>query len=147
MPPRRPGQVLIVEKDQRRVDLISNDLGNVVVKGDACEVSTLADIGTGRAEVVCAVTGDDGTALLKDIFAGSGSSNPQALMRVDDRLYFIATTPDAGQELWRHVGLGDDVVRPGFQTGDFLPGRIGPGHDNHRQARQPGLASHSLQHV
>ena len=52
-------EVLVIEKDGRRVDLITNELGNVVFKGDACEASTLAEVGTARADVVCAVTGDD----------------------------------------------------------------------------------------
>ena len=34
-------EVLIIEKDARRVELISSDLGNVVYRGDACEASTL----------------------------------------------------------------------------------------------------------
>ena len=52
-------EVLLIEKDAKRVEFITNELGNVVHRGDACEASTLAEVGTGRADVVCAVTGDD----------------------------------------------------------------------------------------
>src|SRR5215212_5137546 len=52
-------EVLLIEKDAKRVELITNELGNVVYRGDACEASTLAEVGTARAQVVCAVTGDD----------------------------------------------------------------------------------------
>src|SRR5690348_14303864 len=52
-------EVLVIEKDGARAEFISNDLGNVVARGDACEASTLAEVGTARADVVCAVTGDD----------------------------------------------------------------------------------------
>jgi trk system potassium uptake protein len=52
-------EVLVIEKDAARAEFISNDLGNVVARGDACEASTLAEVGTARADVVCAVTGDD----------------------------------------------------------------------------------------
>ena len=52
-------EVLIVERDRRRADSIAEDLGSVVLRGDACEASTLADAGAARADVVVAVTGDD----------------------------------------------------------------------------------------
>jgi trk system potassium uptake protein TrkA len=52
-------EVLIVERERRRADAIAEDLGSVVLRGDACEVSTLAEAGASRADVVVAVTGDD----------------------------------------------------------------------------------------
>jgi trk system potassium uptake protein TrkA len=52
-------EVLIIERDRRRADAIAEDLGSVVLRGDACEVSTLAEAGAARADVVVAVTGDD----------------------------------------------------------------------------------------
>lgn len=52
-------EVLIVERDRRRADAMAEDLGSVVLRGDACEVSTLAEAGASRADVVVAVTGDD----------------------------------------------------------------------------------------
>ena len=52
-------EVLVIEKDPKRVDLITSDLGNVVYRGDAAEAVTLAEAGAGRADLVCAVTGDD----------------------------------------------------------------------------------------
>jgi trk system potassium uptake protein TrkA len=52
-------EVLIVERDRGRADAIAEDLGSVVLRGDACEVSALAEAGASRADVVVAVTGDD----------------------------------------------------------------------------------------
>ncbi len=52
-------EVLILERDKRRADSIAEELGSVVLRGDACEASTLADAGTARADVVVATTGDD----------------------------------------------------------------------------------------
>lgn len=52
-------EVLVVERDKRRADAIAEDLGSVVLRGDACEASTLADAGASRADVVVATTGDD----------------------------------------------------------------------------------------
>jgi trk system potassium uptake protein TrkA len=52
-------EVLIVERDKRRADSIAEDLGSVVLRGDACEATTLSEAGASRADVVVAVTGHD----------------------------------------------------------------------------------------
>ncbi|HEY8477671.1 MAG TPA: NAD-binding protein [Chloroflexota bacterium] len=52
-------EVLVIEKDRKKCERIADELGNVVLRGDACEVSVLAEAGTSRADVVAAVTGDD----------------------------------------------------------------------------------------
>jgi trk system potassium uptake protein len=52
-------EVLIIERDKRKCEHIAEELGSVVVRGDACEASTLAEAGLSRADVVVAVTGDD----------------------------------------------------------------------------------------
>ncbi|MBM2827422.1 MAG: portal protein [Dehalococcoidia bacterium] len=52
-------EVLIIEQSAAKCRAMTDELGNVVLLGDACEVTTLMDAGTARAEVVIAVTGDD----------------------------------------------------------------------------------------
>src|SRR5437764_11978751 len=52
-------EVLIVENNSDRAEFIANELGNVVLRGNADEASTLAEAGAERADVVIAVTGDD----------------------------------------------------------------------------------------
>jgi trk system potassium uptake protein TrkA len=52
-------EVLIIENRTDRAEFISNELGNVVLRGNADEASTLAEAGAERADVVIAVTGDD----------------------------------------------------------------------------------------
>lgn len=52
-------EVLILERDRRRAEQINDELGSVVLCGDACEASTLAEAGASRADVVVAVTGED----------------------------------------------------------------------------------------
>src|SRR5512143_3625611 len=52
-------EVLVIERDRRKCEVIAEDLGSVVMRGDAAEASTLTDAGTSRADVVVAVTGDD----------------------------------------------------------------------------------------
>src|SRR5215207_7248309 len=52
-------EILIIENVGDRAEFISNELGNVVLRGNADEASTLADAGAERADVIIAVTGDD----------------------------------------------------------------------------------------
>jgi trk system potassium uptake protein TrkA len=52
-------EVVIIEQLSDRAEFISNELGNVVVRGNADEAKTLAEAGAERADVVIAVTGDD----------------------------------------------------------------------------------------
>ena len=52
-------EVLIIEKDKTRIDLICNDLGGICLLGDGCEAAVQAEAGTSRADMVIAVTGDD----------------------------------------------------------------------------------------
>jgi len=52
-------EVTIVEKNAKFCKIINDELGGICVHGDGCEAATLAEIGTGRAGMLIAVTGDD----------------------------------------------------------------------------------------
>ena len=52
-------EVLVVEKSAIVYETINEELGSICVRGDGCEASTLAEVGTGRADMLVAVTGDD----------------------------------------------------------------------------------------
>jgi len=52
-------EVLLIEKNASICETINDELGNVCFRGDGCEAATLAEIGTGRADMLIAVTGDD----------------------------------------------------------------------------------------
>ena len=52
-------EILVIEKDKRKSEVIADELGSVVLRGDGCEASTMTEAGTNRADVVVAVTGDD----------------------------------------------------------------------------------------
>lgn len=52
-------EVVIIEQLTDRAEFIGNELGNVVVHGNADEARTLREAGAERADVVVAVTGDD----------------------------------------------------------------------------------------
>ena len=52
-------EVLVIEKDKGRCDIILNDLGSICLLGDGCEISVLMEAGTSRADMLISVTGDD----------------------------------------------------------------------------------------
>lgn len=52
-------EVLLLEKQGARYQTLSDELGQAVLKGDACEARTMEEAGARRADVVIAVTGED----------------------------------------------------------------------------------------
>jgi trk system potassium uptake protein TrkA len=55
----RGHEVLLLEKRQERYQALSDELGQSVLKGDACEARIMDEAGARRADVVIAVTGED----------------------------------------------------------------------------------------
>jgi len=52
-------EVLIIEKDKRKCDIISTELGGVVQRGDGTDSTVMEEAGMNRADLTVAVTGDD----------------------------------------------------------------------------------------
>lgn len=52
-------EVLVIEQSGDRCELLREELGSVVMVGDGCEASTLAEAGAERADVLIAVTDGD----------------------------------------------------------------------------------------
>lgn len=52
-------EVLVIEKDAAKCQQITDELGDIALRGDGCEGTTLEAAGTGRADLFIAVTGDD----------------------------------------------------------------------------------------
>jgi len=52
-------EILLIEKNPKKVGVFTDRFGAVVQQGDGCEVLTLEQAGAGRADVVIAVTGED----------------------------------------------------------------------------------------
>jgi len=77
-------EVLVVEKDPARTQLIIDRLGSVCVRGDGCEVSTLTDAGTGRADMFIAVTGDDEDNLVACQVAKHKFNVPRTVARINN---------------------------------------------------------------
>lgn len=52
-------EVLVIERDTKRCERVEEDLGSICMRGDGCETSTLVEAGTGRADMLIAVTNED----------------------------------------------------------------------------------------
>ena len=52
-------EVLLLEKGGARFQALSDELGQAVIRGDACEARTMEEVGASRADIVIAVTGED----------------------------------------------------------------------------------------
>ncbi|MFL5628688.1 MAG: potassium channel family protein [Ktedonobacteraceae bacterium] len=52
-------EVLLLEKGSVRFQALSEELGQAVVRGDACEARTMEEVGASRADIMIAVTGED----------------------------------------------------------------------------------------
>jgi trk system potassium uptake protein TrkA len=77
-------EILIIENVGDRAEFISNELGNVVLRGNADEASTLADAGAERADVIIAVTGDDEDNLIICQVAKRRFGTPRTIARIND---------------------------------------------------------------
>jgi trk system potassium uptake protein TrkA len=77
-------EVLLLEKDRRRQAMLAEQMGEVVVQGDGCEVRIMSEVGFGRADVIVAVTGDDEDNLVICQMAKRKFQTPRTVARVND---------------------------------------------------------------
>ena len=75
-------EVLLVEKNATICENVSDEFGSVCVRGDGCEAATLAEIGTGRADMLIAVTGDDEDNLVACQVAKYKFNVPRTIARI-----------------------------------------------------------------
>ena len=76
-------EVLLLEKDRRRATQLGEELGDVVLQGDGCEVRVMEEIGFGRADVIVAVTGEDEDNLIVCQMAKRKFDVPRTIARVN----------------------------------------------------------------
>jgi trk system potassium uptake protein TrkA len=89
-------EVLIIEQNTERAEFIANELGNVVLRGNADEASTLAEAGAERADVVVAVTGDDEDNLVLLQVARRRFGTRRTIARIND---------PRNEDLFRMLGI------------------------------------------
>jgi trk system potassium uptake protein TrkA len=93
-------EVLVIEKDPRRADMIQNELGNVVMAGMADEAAILEEAGAARAGVICAVTGDDEDNLVICQVAKKRFKVQRAIARINN---------PKNEEIFRLLGIDETV--------------------------------------
>ncbi len=75
-------EVLILEQDAARCERLTEELGAIVYRGDGCEASTLDSVGTGRADMLVAVTDGDEDNLVACQVAKHKFNVPRAIARI-----------------------------------------------------------------
>ena len=75
-------EVVIVEKNPNFCKIINDELGGICINGDGCETVTLAELGTGRADMLIAVTGDDEDNLVACQVAKHKFNVPRTISRI-----------------------------------------------------------------
>jgi trk system potassium uptake protein TrkA len=93
-------EVLVIEKEDAQCRLITEELGNIVMHGDAAEASVLRDAGTGRADVIVAVTGDDEDNLVISQVAKKRFNVPRAVARINN---------PKNEQIFRKLGIDATV--------------------------------------
>jgi trk system potassium uptake protein TrkA len=75
-------EVLVIEKNATVCEIINEELGSICIRGDGCEISTLAEAGPERADMLVAVTGDDEDNLVSCQVAKQKFNVPKTISRI-----------------------------------------------------------------
>jgi len=75
-------EVLVIEKDDALCEIINDEMGSICIRGDGCEASFLAEVGTERADMLVAVTGDDEDNLVSCQVAKHKFNVPRTVARI-----------------------------------------------------------------
>lgn len=75
-------EVLVVEQNPAICEAVNEELGSICFRGDGCEVASLEEIGTGRADMLIAVTGDDEDNLVSCQVAKHKFNVPRTIARI-----------------------------------------------------------------
>ena len=103
-------EMLLIEQDAAKCAPIVEELGDIVMQGDGCEVATLEKAGMERADMVIAVTGDDEDNLAVCQVAKHKFAVPRTVARINNpknELIFkklgIDTTVSATAVILAHI--------------------------------------------
>ena len=93
-------EVLVIEKDSAKCERIAEELGDIALRGDGCEASTMEMAGFGRADMVIAVTGDDEDNLVTCQVAKVKFNVPRTVARINN---------PKNEEIFKRLGI-DTIV-------------------------------------
>jgi len=75
-------EVLVIEKNAVVHETFVEEMGSICIRGDGCEATTLEEVGTGRADMLVAVTGDDEDNLVACQVARHKFNVPRTIARI-----------------------------------------------------------------
>ncbi|HVK02139.1 MAG TPA: TrkA family potassium uptake protein [Armatimonadaceae bacterium] len=93
-------EVLLLEKDRQRASRLVEELGEMAMQGDGCEVRVMEEVGFGRADVIVAVTGEDEDNLVVCQMAKRKFGVPRTIARVNS---------PANEALFNKLGIDTTV--------------------------------------
>lgn len=97
-------EVAIVEISGSRAGSLRDELGEMVVHGDGSEIAFLEGVGAARADLIIAVTADDGANLVTSQVARHWFNIPRVIARVND---------PRNETLFRKLGITSIVSASG----------------------------------
>jgi trk system potassium uptake protein TrkA len=95
-------EILLLEKDSGRFQILVEELGQSVLRGDACEARTMEEAGARRADAVIAVTGEDEDNLVICQLAKKRFNVTRTIARLNNPMH---------EELFQKLGI-DVTVSP-----------------------------------
>lgn len=114
-------EVLLLEKNRQTHRTVSEELGEVVMQGDGCEVRIMEEAGVGRADAVVAVTGEDEDNLVICQMAKMKFNVPRTIARIND---------PRNEALFHRLGIDATVnstkiiynlIEQEIETGEVIP--------------------------
>ena len=75
-------EVIILEKNAAICEIVNEEMGDICIRGDGCEVVTLDVVGAGRADMLVAATGDDEDNLVACQVAKHKYNVPRTISRI-----------------------------------------------------------------
>jgi trk system potassium uptake protein TrkA len=126
-------EILVIERDKRKCDIITDELGGVVMHGDGCEAAILADAGTARADMVIAVTGDDEDNMVVCQVAKAKFKVPRTIARINN---------PKNEGIFKHLGIDETV-----SSTQVIMERIQMGMPSHPLLHLMDMKAHGLEMV
>jgi trk system potassium uptake protein TrkA len=114
-------ELLILEKNRATHRTIAEELGEVAMQGDGCEVRIMEEAGVGRADVVVAATGDDEDNLVICQMAKMKFNVPRTIARIHD---------PRNEALFHRLGIDSivsstkiihNLIEQEIECGDVIP--------------------------
>lgn len=114
-------EVLLIERDKRRCDLLRDEFGEVVVRGRGDEIRIMREAGADRADIVVACTGDDEDNLIISQIAKWYFNVPRTVARIND---------PRNEAIFQQLGIDATVsstniiyhlIEQEIETGEIIP--------------------------